>query len=108
MPTIPQIYERYQYGAFYRNLGNWLQWCTRPWDLGEMRIFVEPNYLTRGTDICIRFKNLPDQAFRFGIQTDELLELGEYGLVERLVELFQVQFNALYISPGELIELGEN
>lgn len=108
MPTITHIYERYKYGAFYRDLGAWMQHCTRPWRLGECRIYTEPNYLVRGTDIWIRFEQLPDHPFLFGYRSDDILEWGEYGLLEHLVADFQVKFNKLYILPEDNIDLGEN
>jgi hypothetical protein len=108
MPSIPQIYERYTHGAFYRNLGEWMRYCTHPWRLGECRIYTEPNYLTCGTDIWIRFERLPDAPFLFGFRSDDILEWGEDGLLEKLVEAFEVKFRAFYIPPEDHIELGEN
>lgn len=108
MPTLTQVYEQYQRGAFYRTLCRWLNGAVTPWHLGETRIYFEANYFTFGTDICIRTELLPDMAFWCAIRSDDLLNLDDEGLLVFVTEEFLKWFRSIHILPEDNIELGEN
>jgi len=89
-------------------LCRWLEQVAYPWQLGEIRIYLQPNYLSWHTDICIRTDLFGEQPFWCFIKSDELLNLDEYELAGRITEAFYEKFNDLYILPEDHIELGEN
>lgn len=109
MGTLVDLYEqRYRYGEFNRTLGRWIQRAATPWRLGEVRVYAEPNYLTRDTDIYIRTELLPDTPIWLSFSSDELLSLDEEWQIARITEEFDRKFKAIYTPPEGLIELGEN
>lgn len=108
MPTLTQVYERYRHGVFFRTLSQWLEQVAYPWRLGEVRLYLEPNYFTFGTDICIRTDLLPDVPFRSFIDSWDLLNYDEFELMQHITNEFAKQLYEIHILPEDHIELGEN
>lgn len=108
MPNLRQIYDTYWAGESHRRLVRWVKSAASPWSLGEVRIYIEPNYLTMGTDICIRTDLLPNNPCWIGIPSGRILELDEFDMLDFVTREFYRWFLSIHVPSEDNIELGEN
>lgn len=71
-------------------------------------MYMEPDYLSWQTDICIRVELLPDEVFWYSIQSKDLLGLDNEHLLILISEAFRKWFYSIRILPEDNVELGEN
>lgn len=107
MPTLRDLYrENLNYfPEYHTHLLNYINYMVRPFAISELTIYIEPNYITNMSDICLE---TPWGKFRMDVASADVLGGGHDWLAQTVAVKFSEWIKSNYILPEDNIELGEN